>query len=388
MQNKQKSAASKWRWTIVSYVCHLASTQLEGILPVQTVVLHAWNPFHSVRKHWDVGTAGNRVLDLRRLESLCLPSRSHCYFYVPFVSFSSPHCIHWASRAQLRFNFWHFLSFTFHWLFCLIKSAPIFWAFISFSALLLNQIRQNTRKNSRNPLSLRLHSTTELRRHGSGLLVFCSAYEIIKLKGYTSWAIGLMVATLCNAILKNQKNVYALSTLVQVIRHSWPRTRARVPMVGKERLGDHPGVGNIPAFSSSKPENSNACWPRHSLSCVCTRSKSTAPGFQCARWPINAWISGVKMPLLLNADILVLFRCWREKLFSSSQVLLLWTNWSVVSVSQGYHDIGEEVFLSLPCVVGECGLTHVLRQNLTEAERMKLRESAKTLRGVIDGIKF
>jgi len=43
-----------------------------------------------------------------------------------------------------------------------------------------------------------------------------SAYEIIKLKGYTSWAIGIMVSTLCNAILKNQRFIYALSTLAKV----------------------------------------------------------------------------------------------------------------------------------------------------------------------------
>jgi L-lactate dehydrogenase len=42
-----------------------------------------------------------------------------------------------------------------------------------------------------------------------------SAYEIIRLKGYTSWAIGLMVSTLCNAILKNQRQVYALSTIAK-----------------------------------------------------------------------------------------------------------------------------------------------------------------------------
>ena len=48
------------------------------------------------------------------------------------------------------------------------------------------------------------------------ILIYFSAYEIIKLKGYTSSAIGLMVATLCHAILRNQKNVYALSTLVKV----------------------------------------------------------------------------------------------------------------------------------------------------------------------------
>lgn len=42
--------------------------------------------------------------------------------------------------------------------------------------------------------------------------VINSAYEIIKLKGYTSWAIGIMVSTLCSAILRNQRQLYTLST--------------------------------------------------------------------------------------------------------------------------------------------------------------------------------
>lgn len=43
-----------------------------------------------------------------------------------------------------------------------------------------------------------------------------SAYEVIKLKGYTSWAIGLSVATLASSILRNTNNVHAVSTLVNV----------------------------------------------------------------------------------------------------------------------------------------------------------------------------
>ena len=42
-----------------------------------------------------------------------------------------------------------------------------------------------------------------------------SAYEIIRLKGYTSWAIGLSVSALTKAILKNSRSVYAVSTFVQ-----------------------------------------------------------------------------------------------------------------------------------------------------------------------------
>ncbi|KAM5247644.1 L-lactate dehydrogenase C chain [Ctenodactylus gundi] len=42
-----------------------------------------------------------------------------------------------------------------------------------------------------------------------------SAYEIIKLKGYTSWAIGLSVTNLAESILKNLRKVHPVSTLVK-----------------------------------------------------------------------------------------------------------------------------------------------------------------------------
>lgn len=44
-----------------------------------------------------------------------------------------------------------------------------------------------------------------------------AAYEIIKLKGYTSWAIGLSCADLASAILCGSNSVKAVSTLVQGI---------------------------------------------------------------------------------------------------------------------------------------------------------------------------
>lgn len=46
--------------------------------------------------------------------------------------------------------------------------------------------------------------------------VIRSAYDVIKLKGYTSWAIGLSVASLVNSILKNVNNVHAVSTYIKV----------------------------------------------------------------------------------------------------------------------------------------------------------------------------
>ncbi|KAF0041324.1 hypothetical protein F2P81_007222 [Scophthalmus maximus] len=46
-------------------------------------------------------------------------------------------------------------------------------------------------------------------------MVVDGAYEIIKLKGYTSWAIGMSVANLVESITKNLHRVHPVSTLVQ-----------------------------------------------------------------------------------------------------------------------------------------------------------------------------
>lgn len=43
-----------------------------------------------------------------------------------------------------------------------------------------------------------------------------SAYEVIRLKGYTSWAIGLSTASLVSAILRNTSAVVAVSTSIKV----------------------------------------------------------------------------------------------------------------------------------------------------------------------------
>lgn len=55
---------------------------------------------------------------------------------------------------------------------------------------------------------------------------------------------------------------------------------------------------------------------------------------------------------------------------------------------QGHHGIEEDVFLSLPSVLGENGVTHVIKQTLTAEEVAQLQKSAKTLWDVQAGIKF
>ncbi|XP_004409903.1 PREDICTED: L-lactate dehydrogenase A chain-like isoform X2 [Odobenus rosmarus divergens] len=42
-----------------------------------------------------------------------------------------------------------------------------------------------------------------------------SAYEVIKLKGYTSWAIGLSAADLAESIMKNLRRVHPISTMIK-----------------------------------------------------------------------------------------------------------------------------------------------------------------------------
>ncbi|KAF6119447.1 lactate dehydrogenase B [Phyllostomus discolor] len=46
-------------------------------------------------------------------------------------------------------------------------------------------------------------------------MVVESAYEIIKLKGYTNWAIGLSVADLIESIFKNLSRIHPVSTMVK-----------------------------------------------------------------------------------------------------------------------------------------------------------------------------
>lgn len=46
--------------------------------------------------------------------------------------------------------------------------------------------------------------------------VSLSAYEVIRLKGYTNWAIGLSVADLTESLMKNMNRIHPVSTMVEV----------------------------------------------------------------------------------------------------------------------------------------------------------------------------
>lgn len=53
------------------------------------------------------------------------------------------------------------------------------------------------------------------------VLITCSAYEVIRLKGYTNWAIGLSVADLTESLIKNLNRVHPISTMVKVIKEKY-----------------------------------------------------------------------------------------------------------------------------------------------------------------------
>ncbi|XP_075990870.1 L-lactate dehydrogenase-like isoform X2 [Anticarsia gemmatalis] len=137
------------------------------------------------------------------------------------------------------------------------SSVPV-WSGVNIAGVRLSDLNQNFGTDSDPENWKETHA-----------MVVKSAYEVIKLKGYTSWAIGLSLSQLANAILTNANSVHAVSTYLK-----------------------------------------------------------------------------------------------------------------------GEHGIEEDVFLSLPCVLGSSGVYDVIRQPLTDTERAQLHKSAQLMASVQGGIKF
>uniref|UniRef100_A0A069DS47 L-lactate dehydrogenase n=1 Tax=Panstrongylus megistus TaxID=65343 RepID=A0A069DS47_9HEMI len=49
------------------------------------------------------------------------------------------------------------------------------------------------------------------------------------------------------------------------------------------------------------------------------------------------------------------------------------------TLAKGLYDINDEVYISLPCVLGQNGITHVINLPLTENEKSALQETAKKM---------
>lgn len=69
----------------------------------------------------------------------------------------------------------------------------------------------------------------------------------------------------------------------------------------------------------------------------------------------------------------VLVKCFFEKIYS---------------LTQGYHDIEQECFLSLPVVLGANGVSEVVQQKLEDQEKESLHKSASLMGEVQLGLTF
>ena len=55
---------------------------------------------------------------------------------------------------------------------------------------------------------------------------------------------------------------------------------------------------------------------------------------------------------------------------------------------EGWNGITDEIFFSVPCVLGERGISHIVSMKLSEAELTKVKASAQAMKTIIDGIQL
>lgn len=55
---------------------------------------------------------------------------------------------------------------------------------------------------------------------------------------------------------------------------------------------------------------------------------------------------------------------------------------------QGLYGIKDDVFLSVPCVLGQNGISDVVKVTLTSEEEARLKKSADTLWGIQKELQF
>ncbi|XP_006865868.1 PREDICTED: L-lactate dehydrogenase A-like 6B-like [Chrysochloris asiatica] len=91
--------------------------------------------------------------------------------------------------------------------------------------------------------------------------VIASAYEIIKRKGYTSWAIGLSVADLAETILKNLRRVHPVSTIIKDLYGIKEEVFLSVPCIlGENGITDIINVDLNPAEEVCLKKSAETLW--------------------------------------------------------------------------------------------------------------------------------
>ncbi|XP_036595911.1 L-lactate dehydrogenase A chain-like [Trichosurus vulpecula] len=88
-----------------------------------------------------------------------------------------------------------------------------------------------------------------------------SAYEVIKLKGYTSWAIGLSVADLAESIMKNLRRVHPISTMIKGLYGINEDVFLSVPCIlGQNGISDVVKVNLNPEEESHLKKSADTLW--------------------------------------------------------------------------------------------------------------------------------
>ncbi|XP_036606143.1 L-lactate dehydrogenase A chain-like [Trichosurus vulpecula] len=88
-----------------------------------------------------------------------------------------------------------------------------------------------------------------------------SAYEVIKLKGYTSWVIGLSVADLAESIMKNLRRVHPISTTIKGLYGINEDVFLSVPCIlGQNGISDVVKVNLNPEEESRLKKSTDALW--------------------------------------------------------------------------------------------------------------------------------
>ncbi|EPQ03567.1 L-lactate dehydrogenase A chain [Myotis brandtii] len=88
-----------------------------------------------------------------------------------------------------------------------------------------------------------------------------SAYEVIKLKGYTSWAIGLSVADLAESMMKNLRRVHPISTKIKGLYGIKDDIFLSVPCIlGQNGISDVVKVTLTPEEEARLKKSADTLW--------------------------------------------------------------------------------------------------------------------------------
>ena len=88
-----------------------------------------------------------------------------------------------------------------------------------------------------------------------------NAYTVIKLRGYTSWAIGLSVADLAESIMKNLRRVHPISTMIKGLYGINDDVFLSVPCIlGQNGISDVVKVTLTPEDEARLKKSEDSLW--------------------------------------------------------------------------------------------------------------------------------